>query len=519
MNKKTSLTVAAIAAVGYILSLISGCGGISAGASSIDNSSSIQSGKAAEGGTLTIGLDREVQTLDIASSITTQQPLLILSTAVYEPLMKPGAAGNVEPDMAQSLISNDDASQWTLKLRDGLKFSDGSSLKAQQVVDHVKRLADPETKSSAMAQAALISNMETPDDLTVVFTLKTPNADFPSQLVRQLGMIESTTARDDFGFPIGAGPYKVTGFTAGSEVTLARNDNYWGDKPKLDKVVYKMVPDADSRYQSLKSGDLDLMWTEVASQFQDAASNQNLATVTAPASMSMIMLNTKDPALQDVKVRKALARAIDRNSLNKAVNLGEGKIVDNPYALLTSVAPKDSGYPEYDLEAAKKVLDGKGIKLTLSCENRADTVQRATALKDMLGKAGVDVTVNPVESANYTATIMKGDYQMADFMTSILSDPSGASYLFLSKGPYNFTGYKNGAVDRAISDAMTKSDLKSRADDFSTVSKELAKDLPVLWTTAMNSGFIMNKKVVGFPDISKNTLIQVQVGQLALAQN
>lgn len=151
MNKKTSLTAAAIAAVGCILSLISGCGGISAGTSSIDNSSSIQAGKAAEGGTLTIGLDREVQTLDIASSITTQQLLLILSTAVYEPLMKPGAAGSVEPDMAQSLISNDNASQWTLKLRDGLKFSDGSSLKAQQVVDHVKRLADPETKSSAMA--------------------------------------------------------------------------------------------------------------------------------------------------------------------------------------------------------------------------------------------------------------------------------------------------------------------------------------------------------------------------------
>lgn len=510
--------MASVIALGCALSLLAGCGASNT-TSTNDSNASTTSSAPKQGGDLTIGLDREVQTLDVASSITTQQPLLILSTAVYEPLMRAAKNGTVEPDMAKSLTANDDASEWTLTLRDGLKFSDGSPLTSKEVVAHIKRLGDPATKSSAMAQVALIKQMDTPDDTTVKFTLARPNADFASQFTRTLGMVESTTAKDSFGFPLGAGPYQVSEFTAGSSVKLTKNANYWGDKPYLDTVTYKMIPDADSRFQSLKSGDIDLMWTESAPQFQEAAKDSSLKVVNTPASMSMVMLNTKDPALSDAAVRKALAQAVDRNALNAVVNLGEGKTVDNPYALLTDLAPKDSGYPAYNLDEAKKVLEGKHLKLTLSCENRSDTVQRATALKDMLSKAGVEVTVNPVESANYTATIMKGDFQLADFMTSVLSDPSGATYLFTSKGPYNFTGFSNTEVDKAIAAASSTTDNAKRAADFATVSKQISKDVPVLWTTAMNSGFIMSSRIAAFPDISHNTLIEVQVGKVAFGED
>ncbi|MCH3975470.1 ABC transporter substrate-binding protein [Bifidobacterium tibiigranuli] len=512
--------MASVITIGCALSFLAGCGNAngSSGTSSDSTNSSTSSVAPRQGGNLTIGLDREVQTLDIASSITTQQPLLILSTAVYEPLMKAGKDGSVEPDMAKSLTSDATATQWKLTLRDGLKFSDGTPLTSKEVVAHIKRLGDPATKSSAMAQVAQIKQMDTPDAATVTFALARPNADFAAQFTRALGMIESTTAKDPFGFPLGAGPYQVSDFTPGSSVKLTKNANYWGDKPYLDTVTYKMIPDADSRFQSLKSGDIDLMWSESASQFQEAAKDSSLKVMKAPASMSMVLLNLKDAQLADASVRKALAQAIDRKALNAVVNLGEGKPIDNPYALLGGVAPKDANYPQYDLNAAKSVLESKHIKLTLNCENRPDTVQRATALKDMLGKAGVDITVTPVESANYTSQLMSGKFQMADFVTSVLSDPSGAQYLFTSKGPYNFTGYANTTVDSAIAAASATTDESKRAAAFATASKALGKDVPVLWTTATNAGFIMSNKIAAFPDISHNTLIEAQAGKIALGE-
>lgn len=470
-----------------------------------------------QGGTLTIGLDREVQTLDVTTSVIGQQPLLILANAIYEPLMAIGDRGAVEPGLAESLTPDKSATKWTLRLREGVKFSDGSPLTSQQVIGHIKRMADPTQKASVAGQARLISDMATPDDRSVVFTLTAPNADFPGQLARNLGMITSASAKDAFGFPLGAGPYKVTGFVAGSSVTVERNENYWGKPGKLDKITYVMIPDADSRYQSLASKDVDVIWTEVASQFQQARSDSQLAVYAAPAAMSSILLNVKNGKFKDAGVRHALAQAIDRNAINTVVNLGEGKPVDNPFALLGDLAPDSVGYPAYDPAAAKKVLEGKGLSFSLTAENRADTIQRATALKHMFAAVGVSVEIKPIESASFSSTLKSGEFEAADFVTSLFADPAGARYLFHSKGPYNFTGYGNATVDEALSETASVTDQVARSASVKAVSKGIASDLPALWLTANHAGFIARSNVGGIPDLSSRTLVSLQPARFGFA--
>lgn len=478
------------------------------GCSSTPTTSPTTTAAAETGGTLTVALDRELPTLDVTNGLLAQQPVLILSNALYEPLMAPAEGGTFEPGLATSLESDDTATQWTLTIPDDLTFSDGSPLTTESVKAHVERLADPATKSSASGQAAQIAGMAITDDTTMVFELKAANANFAALLARTLGMVTSTTATDDFGFPLGAGPFVVSEFTPGDSVTVVRNENYAGEPALLDGITFRMMPDADSRYQSLQSGDVDVIWTEVTSQFEQARSDDALQVQAAPAAVSSLLLNLTNPKFQDVEVRTALAQAIHRDAVNAVVNLGEGTTVDSPYSLLAEAPEID--YPAYDPAAAKEVLDGAGLSFSISSDNSPDSIQRATALKDMFGEVGVAVEIVPVEGASFSATLAGKDFEAAQLVTSIFSDPSGGALVTTSTGAYNFTGYSNATVDELLATAGGLNAGPERAELLAQASEELATDLPMLWLTASNAGLIGSSELLGMPDLSGMTLISVQ---------
>ncbi|MFJ1938629.1 ABC transporter substrate-binding protein [Kitasatospora sp. NPDC088160] len=214
-------------------------------------------GPATDGGTLRVGLDHPFAKLDPADGTLTSLPVLVLANALYDPLMVTGDNGAVKPYLAKAFTSNADATAWTLELREGVKFSDGKPLDAQAVADHVNRLAKPESKCSCATDAATIGGMTVNSPTSVVFTLKTPNAAFPNLFTRSLGYVFQAPAGD--APAVGSGPSTVESVQPGVSVTVARNPSYWGDKGHADRLVYRVLPDADSRYQSLRSGHTDLI--------------------------------------------------------------------------------------------------------------------------------------------------------------------------------------------------------------------------------------------------------------------
>ncbi|MFF2040535.1 ABC transporter substrate-binding protein [Kitasatospora sp. NPDC058170] len=475
-----------------------------------------QDGPAADGGTLKVGLDRPFAKLDPADTGLTSMPMMILANALYDPLMVNGDNGTVQPYLAKAFTPNADATAWTLELREGVTFSDGKPLDGQAVADHVARLAKPESKCSCAADAATIGGVTVNGPTTVAFTLKAPNAAFPNLFTRSLGYVSEAPAGD--APAVGSGPYTVESVQPGVSVTVARNASYWGAKGHADKIVYRVLPDADSRYQSLRSGDADLVWGETPSQLKQAAAD-GLRTATGPGSTSTVLFNTKVAPFDDPRVRQALQYAIDREAVEKVVYLGQGRVSDGP---VNSASPYRaagaSGYPAHDPARARALLAEAGhpdLAFEYQVDNRPEGQQRATVLQQMLGEVGVRMTVKPLDPAGLGTALIQRKFQVMDFVTSLFGDTDTAlSSLYGTGAAYNFTGWSSPKADQAIAAGRATVDTAQRAAAYGEAARAVVEQAPMLFLTENPAGFIASAKVGGLPDLSRRTVINVSPATL-----
>ncbi|MEU1284290.1 ABC transporter substrate-binding protein [Kitasatospora sp. NPDC005856] len=473
-------------------------------------SGAVNEGQAVDGGTLRIGLDRPFAKLDPADSTIVSQPMLVLANALYDPLMVNGDNGAVQPHLAKSFAPNADATAWTLELREGVTFSDGKPLDAQAVVDHVNRLAKPEAKCSCVADAATIGAMTVNSPTSVGFTLKAPDAAFPSLFTRSLGYVSEAPTGPDTP-ATGSGPYTVESVQPGVSVTLARNPSYWGVKGHADKLVYKVLADADSRYQSLRSGDADLIWSETPSQLKQAAGD-GLRATTGPGSTSTVLFNTKEAPFDDPRVRQALQAAVDREAVEKVVYLGQGTVSDGP---ISSRSPyrATGAHPARDTAKARALLAEAGhadLSFEYVVDNRPEAQQRATVLQQMLGEAGVKMTIKPMDSASLGTALFQRKFQVMDFVTSLFGDTDTAlNSLYTQGSPFNFTGYANTDVAKAIAEGRASQDPAKRTAAYNEAAKRIVADAPMLFLTENPAGFLASTKVAGLPDLTKRTVVNV----------
>ncbi|GAA3476044.1 ABC transporter substrate-binding protein [Streptomyces yanii] len=466
-------------------------------------------GPAADGGTLKVGLDRPFTKLDPADGTLTSMPMMVLANALYDPLMVNGDNGVVQPYLAKSFTPNSDATGWTLQLREGVKFSDGKPLDAQAVVDHVKRLAKPESKCSCAADAATIGALKANGPTTVDFTLKAPNAAFPGLFTRSLGYISETPNAE--GAAVGSGPYTVESVQPGVSVTVARNPAYWGAKGHADKIVYQVLPDSDSRYQSLRSGDADLIWTETPTQFKQAAGD-GLRTATGPGATSTVLFNTKAAPFDDPRVRQALQYAVDREAVEKVVFLDQGTVADGPIGSRSPYHAANT-YPAHDPAKARALLAEAGhpdLSFDYLVDNRPEAQQRATVLQQMFAEAGVKMTIKPMDAASLGTAMFQRKFQVMDFVTSMFGDTDSAlNSLYTARSPYNFTGYSKPEAEQAIAAGRAELDAAKRGAAYNEAAKAIVADAPMLFLTESPAGFLASAEVGGLPDLSRRTVINV----------
>ncbi|MET9401120.1 ABC transporter substrate-binding protein [Kitasatospora sp. NPDC002965] len=474
-------------------------------------------GPAVDGGTLRIGLDRPFAKLDPADSTLTSMPMMVLANALYDPLMTNGDNGAVQPHLAKSFTPNADATGWTLDLREGVTFSDGKPLDGQAVVDHVTRLSKPEAKCACAADAAAIGGMAVNSPTSVVFTLKAPNAAFPNLFTRSLGYVSEAPAAADAP-AVGSGPYTVESVQPGVSVTLARNPSYWGAKGHADKLVYKVLPDTDSRYQSLRSGDADLVWTENPAQYRQAAGD-GLRTAVGPGGTSTVLFNTKAAPFDDPRVRRALQYAVDRTAVEKVVYLDQGKVSDGPIGSTSPYrAQGAAGYPAHDAAKARALLAEAGhadLAFEYLVDNRPEGQQRATVLQQMFAEVGVKMTIKPLDPASLGTAMFQRKFQVMDFLTSLFGDTDTAlASLFAPDAPYNFTGWTNAEAAQAIAAGRATLDQDRRTRSYQAAAKAVVDDAPMLFLTENPVGFLASAKTGGLPDVSKRTVVSVSPATL-----
>nr|WP_255807513.1 nickel ABC transporter substrate-binding protein [Cohnella mopanensis] len=293
----------------------------------------------------------------------------------YEPLIDYGEGGKLIPKLAESWDISEDGKEYTFHLRQNVKFSDGSDFDSAVVQKNFDTILANRDMHSWLGVIAQIEKTEAIDAHTFKITLK--NRYYPAlqefAVVRPLRFLGAAGFPDDgntaneIKSPITTGPWVLTEYTKDQQAVFTRNDNYWGTKPKINKLVVKVIPDAEARVLALEKGDIDLIWGEGVISLDSFVSLKDSGkfetAISDPVASRALIVNSSKGPFADLNVRLALQHAVNKQALVEGVTNNVEKMADTiissnfPYANI-GLKPYD-----YNLETAKSLLDQAGWTL------------------------------------------------------------------------------------------------------------------------------------------------------------
>jgi peptide/nickel transport system substrate-binding protein len=465
------------------------------------------------GGTITVGLELDIPGFDPLKVGVYDTAALTASSAIFETLTYLDDNGKPQPRLALSWEPSEDFKIWTFKLRPGVKFSDGTPFNAAAYKENFDRQKDPANKCRCAFYIAYINNVQAPDELTVVFNLNDPQVNLPSLVnyANQNAAVHSPTAwkakGDDYNRnPVGTGPYVLKSWTAGDRMILERNPDYW-DKSKvyLDRIVLKPLPDAQSRFASLQSGEVDLIWDDEADadNIQKAQKDSRLTVHTyAGSGAGVAAINTKVAPLDDVRVRQALVMSLDRKTMSQALTNGLARPASNPYGDGSWVKCKDDGALPYDVEKAKALIKDYGkpvdFKMLFTATPRGRTTGQV--LQQLWKQAGANMEMEQVDQATFPARGFTRQFQVIGWRIVDLADPDIQMYAnFHTGSPANLANYSNPELDGLLEKARTTADVDKRIDLYCAISRHINKEAIWFWYFQNTYYAISSAKVKGLP--------------------
>ncbi len=465
-----------------------------------------------EGGTLTIGLDAETDGWNPVASQWSAQGYAI-GGAIFDPLVTGGTDNKPHPYLAQSVTPDKTYAHWTIKLRPNIKFHDGEPLNADAVL----------LQFSKIKQSFLVGQLFGPmvdttkvDDLTVRVNMNAPWVAFPEALASQAGYIAApkqlrASADEAAKHPIGTGPFVFSEWQRDDHFTGVKNPNYWQrGVPHPDKVVFRIIPDPQTRIASLQSGQLDFTYTGDPGQIKQFRDDHSFTLVEQHGDTpGMIMLNTTTAPLDDVRVRQALAFATDAKQLLQTIGRGIGSVAEEPYRE-SSPWYVPSGYPTSpDVAHARQLIDeykrAKGItgnlKITLGCVPVGTNQQLVDLVKAQWSRVGVDVNEKMTEQATYINDAINGNYQANCWIQFGLPDPDLDSTWWTSANAHpvgqlslNMARNKDAQIDTALKEGRTNPDADARKAAYGRVWKRFAELVPYIWTYRGELGLLWGKR-------------------------
>jgi peptide/nickel transport system substrate-binding protein len=472
--------------------------------------------KPKSGGSIKVATASVIPSLDPGVQNATPAPTIEYPAefAIFDGLFVADALGGAaKPRIATGLTSKDGL-VWTLKLRTGVKFSDGTTLDADAVKTNWDRIQNkvPAVPGKAnMTGATWVVN----DPQTMTITLPAANLDFPYLLSTwnqnlivsptQIKSAESTIAKA----PIGAGPYTVKSFDPNSSVVLVRNPNYYG-KTYLDQITLAFVTDEAQRIATIRSGDADMIRTSSPdTKAQSVAAGLKVVDVPAGGGQG-IQFNTAKPPFNDVRARQALELIIDHNVINKVVNTGAATVFETLF-------PK--GSPYYDASSAvttpndKKAqalfdqlaAEGKPVSFSLISPSTPSMANVAQWLQTKLATfKNVTMKINIFTNGSITNTfLIPGNFE-AVTVAQQGSVPSEFATYWQTGGGKNYGKFSNPQMDAAILKAKSGATLKARADAAKDIQAVLKDQLPMLFYQRSPNVTVVGKSIKGYAFVNYN---------------
>ena len=445
-----------------------------------------------DGGTLTMADYAETRSLNPTESYANGAAAGNPLAAVYDVLTRYDFDSEAwVPQLAESLESNDDRTVWTLGLRKGVKFSDGTPLNADAVMGSIGYYMQSYGYQS-LTMLANQTKMKKVDDLTVEFTVAAPWATFPAMLAGGPGMIMAPAAyANPKKFePIGAGPFELGSYSPAEELVLKAREDYWDGAPHLDELRFVWLGADDAKLESMDAGEVDAAFVRSPIAVEKAREDGYGGYMYVVGAGAQFTINAREgrPGA-DVRVRQAIAHAFDNESYLERAARGAGIPSKSIFA---ESSPWATGVetPALDQEQARSLLeeakaDGYDGKLSFVASADPTAQQAAVQLEAQLEAVGFDVTIEGIDNiADLTRRVyVDHDFDMAQGATSIGNeDPYGAiSEWLFSQSPTNGSGYASDEMDQRLRELQAVADDPEKgADAMRAVEEQFQEDAPAV---------------------------------------
>lgn len=413
--------------------------------------------------------------------------------------VKPGLAENWEIP---------DPKTYIFHLRQGVKFCDGRPVTSHDVKWSFDSLLQGRVRSTKAAAYRFVDHIDAPTDEIVIFHLKQPWAAFLWNVAGGAGMgiVPEGSGAEMSQKPIGSGPFRFVQAEQDKDVIIERNDNYWGEKTKVSRIQFMVVPDDNTRALELRKGSADVVinslpYDTIVALQRDPA----LQILRSPGTrLGYMAFNLRDPILSDVRVRQAIAYALDRRQFIHY-------LMGDAARLAASVLPPESWayddhvtqYP-YDPAKARQLLDAAGyaakdgvrFHLTMKTSTEGSSRTMAAVFQQQLRDVGIALDIRSFEFATFFADVTHGEFQVYSLRwVGGNEDPDIFRYVFHSTGAANRQFYRNSRVDQLIDKAEEESDQTSRKRDYWTLQQLLADELPYIDLWYFDNVMVSSKRV------------------------
>ena len=491
------------AAVVALAMVATACGGGDDGGGD-GSSSGEDAGTPTPGGNVVYGL--EAETTDGWCLPEAQLAIsgIMVAQAIYDTLTRPNAEGEIEPWLAESVDPNEDSTVWTITLRDGVTFHDGSPLTAEVVKNNLDayRGAYPARSPQLFIFVfAPIESVEVVDPLTVQVNLNQPWVSFDAALhgsgrvgmLAQAQLDDASTCADNL---IGTGPFMKTEWVQNQKFVAEKNPDYWatdeaGEQlPYLDGITFQPIVEVEQRRNALESGEINAMHSSDPETVDDIRGLVESGSLNAYESeefgeVNYVMLNESKPPFDNIKARQALAHAVDFEEANAILNAGIVTQATGPFAPDNIGHLEDSGFPTFDLDEAKRLVEeyeaetGLPFEFTYTTTNAGPTIRQAQLLKEQVADAGMSVEIITVDQSTQIDTALSGDYTAIGWRNHPGGDPDGQYNWWKSGSPVNFGRFVDPEIDRLLDEGRTTAE--GRDEIYEDLNRQFATEVHNIW--------------------------------------
>ena len=450
-----------------------------------------------KGGTLILARAGEVTNLDPhkVPAFTSARVFEL----VYSYLMRLDENLAVQPDLAESMpTTSSDGKTVTVKIRSGVKFHNGDALTSADVKYTFDRIIDPKNAAVARSFFGDVDTISAPDATTVVFNMKTPNAALIAYMAhpntgivsKKIGEANADLSKKETA--IGSGPFKLAEWVPDNYMRFEANKDYYvAGQPYLDGIRINVVPDETAITAALRTKAADMAIVVDAKVARTLRSESGVTLSAKPSlSYNLLFVNTKRAPFDNLKVRQAIAYAIDRKAIIDAVAFGEGEVTGPIAPGLANYALPASQYPLYtrDVAKAKQLLTEANVgpvSFTMLTQTTEPAYAKdiAQLVQAQLAEIGVTMKIETLEFTQWVDRWLKADFDMAPGLNGGGPDPDFYVFrYFTDDGNLNFvTSYKNPISSDAIKQARATTDVAKRKELYTTAQKELVNGVPFIW--------------------------------------